>query len=176
MIIDQQLFFQFLPVSLFVYLVIRPMNTECSWCDRCCTNNKYAIHGYGPWGLTFWWVRQMIERQLSIIWWVKAMVEERQRLCEHLANSLNWYGGGRKLIEDFLEEVPSKVKHEKRVGNVIIFNLEWKSLRHYYSFVLLCLSKTLEILIVAGRKDGIRNDSRLHVRRNIDSDIGTLET
>lgn len=72
--------------------------------------------------------------------------------------------------------MPSKVKHEKRVGNVIIFNLEWKSLRHYYSFVLLCLSKTLEILIVAGRKDGIRNDSRLHVRRNIDSDIGTLET
>ena len=36
--------------------------------------------------------------------------------------------------------------------------------------------KALEMLLVVGKKDGVRNDSRLHVMRNIDSDIDTLET
>ena len=72
--------------------------------------------------------------------------------------------------------MPSKLKHEKGVGNVIVFNLEWRSPKSYYRFELLGLLKALERLLPVGGKDGVRDDSGLHVMKNIDSDIGTLET
>lgn len=87
---------------------------------------------------------------------------------------------GGLLTEMGMGESPMKEEtiqafHNKHgVGNV--FNLEWQFPKSYYRFELLFLLKALERLLAVGGKDGVRDDSGLHVMRDIDSDIGTLKT
>lgn len=93
MVTNQQLFFEFLSVSLFVLLVIQ---LNVSLCDSYCTrhlgdNNKHDKHSYDPQGSTFWWVRQMSGRQFPY-GEVRTMEEEAQTLCTHLGKLITEMG------------------------------------------------------------------------------------
>lgn len=120
---NQQPLFQFLYLSSFIWLFNQWLSSaHCVMYTRHLGgSNKQAKHGYDPQGWTFWWVRQMNDRQTPYSE-VKGLTQDGLRLCEHLGeslNCLNWDGGRRKLKEGSLEEVPSNLKHEKGVGNLL---------------------------------------------------------